>query len=389
MAFNGAGVFQRLYNWVTDAANSINITDTRMDAEMDGFATGLSNCMTRDGQSPPTANIPMGGYKLTGLAAGTTAGDAVRYEQLTSPTFTGLVNFAAGADIASAATIDLTAATGNCPRITGTTATSAVTMNTGEQVLVVADGAWPLTYHATTNKLSTGVSYTCTAGDVVLYYKDLSGVVHGQIISGSTTFISALLSKISVTRGEILYHNGTSWVSLATGTAGAALKTQGAGANPIWEFPSFEGKLFRCKDEKTAGTDGGTFTSGAWQQRDLNVLETNEISGASLASSQITLPAGTYYIDASAPAHVLDVHQTLLYNATDASNIIIGTSEKCNAANVSTSRSYVKGRFTLTGTKALELRHRVGTTRDIDGLGKACNFGVTEIYAEVSIWKIS
>lgn len=45
------------------------------------FATGLTNCVTRDGQSPPTANLPMGGFKLTGLAAGSTAGDSLRYEQ--------------------------------------------------------------------------------------------------------------------------------------------------------------------------------------------------------------------------------------------------------------------------------------------------------------------
>lgn len=46
------------------------------------FANGLSNCVTRDGQSPPTANLPMGSFKLTGLAAGSTAGDSLRYEQL-------------------------------------------------------------------------------------------------------------------------------------------------------------------------------------------------------------------------------------------------------------------------------------------------------------------
>lgn len=50
MAFNGSGVFVRLYNWVTDKANGVNITASKMDAEMDGFAAGLSNCVTRDGQ---------------------------------------------------------------------------------------------------------------------------------------------------------------------------------------------------------------------------------------------------------------------------------------------------------------------------------------------------
>lgn len=50
------------------------------------FATGLSTCIAKDGQSVPTANIPLGGFKLTGLAAGTAAGDSVRFEQLQNTT---------------------------------------------------------------------------------------------------------------------------------------------------------------------------------------------------------------------------------------------------------------------------------------------------------------
>ena len=51
MAWDGNGNFLRLYNWVTDKANSINITASRMDGEDTGFATaGFGNCVTRDGQ---------------------------------------------------------------------------------------------------------------------------------------------------------------------------------------------------------------------------------------------------------------------------------------------------------------------------------------------------
>lgn len=70
MAFNGAGVFVRLYNWVADRDASVNINATRMDAEMDGMATGLSNCITKDGQTVVTANLPMSGFKHTGVADG-------------------------------------------------------------------------------------------------------------------------------------------------------------------------------------------------------------------------------------------------------------------------------------------------------------------------------
>lgn len=50
MPFNGSGTFIRVYNWVTDKINGVNITASRVDTEDDGFAAGLTNCVTRDGQ---------------------------------------------------------------------------------------------------------------------------------------------------------------------------------------------------------------------------------------------------------------------------------------------------------------------------------------------------
>lgn len=97
-------------------------------------------------------------------------------------TFTGLQTWSAGANIASAATLDLTAATGNIVRITGTTATSAVTLNNGQYVICYAVGAWPLTYHATNNPVPGSADYTCAAGDLVIYSKNASAEISVQIV---------------------------------------------------------------------------------------------------------------------------------------------------------------------------------------------------------------
>jgi len=67
MAFNGDGLYIRLFNWVTDKANSIPVTASRMDSEQDGFATGLSTCITKDGQTTVTANLPMAGFEHSGV----------------------------------------------------------------------------------------------------------------------------------------------------------------------------------------------------------------------------------------------------------------------------------------------------------------------------------
>lgn len=106
MPFNGSGTFNRLYSWVIDAANSVNISSSRMDAELNGVAAALTNCITRDGQSPPSADIPWGGKRLTNLAAAAAGSDALsrdtadsRYilaSGATNLTLSGALNAATG-----------------------------------------------------------------------------------------------------------------------------------------------------------------------------------------------------------------------------------------------------------------------------------------------------
>lgn len=140
------------------------------------------------------------------------------------------------------------------------------------------------------------------------------------------------------------------------------------------------------QDRKTQNTAGGTFTSGADRTRDLNTEVEDTHSIASLASNQITLPVGTYRIHAIVPSHEVDRHQALLYNVTDAAELLRGSSAVSGAADASDCPSFIVGRFTLTGTKALEIRHRCQTTHATNGLGLEANFS-TEIYTSVQIWK--
>ena len=68
MPFNGSGVFQRVRNWVADAAAGTKIRADYHDNEDDGFAQGLTNCITKDGQTIVTQNIPFNSKRITGLA---------------------------------------------------------------------------------------------------------------------------------------------------------------------------------------------------------------------------------------------------------------------------------------------------------------------------------
>jgi len=51
------------------------------------------------------------------------------------------------------------------------------------------------------------------------------------------------ITELTGTQGDILYHNGTSWAKLAAGTSGQYLKTNGAGANPVWATASGTGDV--------------------------------------------------------------------------------------------------------------------------------------------------
>lgn len=82
MPYDGQGVFTRVMNWQDDAANDISILASRHDAEDDNFANGFNEVLCRDGRAAMTGNLKMGANKITGLANGTNANDAVNKTQM-------------------------------------------------------------------------------------------------------------------------------------------------------------------------------------------------------------------------------------------------------------------------------------------------------------------
>jgi hypothetical protein len=144
--------------------------------------------------------------------------------------------------------------------------------------------------------------------------------------------------------------------------------------------------LLIYQEQQAQNTNGGTFTSGAWQTRILNTEVTDTGGHGSVASNQITRVAGTYRIYASAPASYCQAHQTRWQNVTDATTTVVGTSEYSAISNTDLvqTRSIVDGRFTIAGTKTFELQHRCQTTRATTGLGFPANL-TTEVYSTVRL----
>lgn len=156
MPFNGSGSFSP-YTPGNPAVTGTVISSTAYNATQQDIAAGLSNAVTRDGQSPLTANLPAAGRKLTGLGAGVVAGDSLRFEQL----------FSQGAeqDIASAATVDIGSLNTTIARITGTTTITSFGTNYNGPRYIRFAGALTLTHNASTLILPGNANITTAAGD--------------------------------------------------------------------------------------------------------------------------------------------------------------------------------------------------------------------------------
>lgn len=70
--------------WTGDASLGIGIEAGRHDTQDNDFATGINQCLNKDGSNAATGNLNIGGFKLTNVANGTAVTDATAYGQLTS-----------------------------------------------------------------------------------------------------------------------------------------------------------------------------------------------------------------------------------------------------------------------------------------------------------------
>ena len=140
-------------------------------------------------------------------------------------------------------------------------------------------------------------------------------------------------------------------------------------------------------DEKAHNVDAGTFTSGDWRTRDLNTEIADPDSIVSIASNQFTLGAGSYLIEASAPAHDVNRHQTRLYNATTSAVVQYGRNAHMSTNDALVTESTVTARVTITGDTAFEIQHQCQSTKATAGLGLDNDFGGVSIYTVVKIYK--
>ena len=175
-------------------------------------------------------------------------------------------------------------------------------------------------------------------------------------------------------------------MALTTYTAGEVLTAASLNAN--FTFAA-TGQIAVFNETQASGTQGGAATAGSYIKRTLNTTVVNTITGCTLTTSVISLPAGTYEVMARAPARIVNRHKIRLQNTSDATTIAIGASVMADNVDFSITDSILQTVFTLAATKNVELQHRVQTTKALDGFGTPSSFGDDEIYASIQIVKIA
>lgn len=190
---------------------------------------------------------------------------------------------------------------------------------------------------------------------------------------------------------------------VATASANQVATADGAG-NTVWKVLNasnvagtanpFGAQLLHARYEVSPGIGGQTWTSSAWNTQSLNTVKLNQISGASLFSNAITLPAGTYRVQASVvQGYSISGSASLraklrIRNTTTGNTIAYGQ----NAVAGASASTVINGNFAmflfetfvLSGTSTVELQ---GWSQGLFA-PIADSSGENEVYADLMIWKI-
>lgn len=336
MSFSGSGVFN-INSAGQPVVSGTVISSSTFNTLTADLATGLSTCITKDGQTTVTANIPMNSYKITGLAAGTAATDAARVGQLQAgaasvvtaagtDTYTGtmspsLAAYAAGNTFTfvvpntntTAATLNIDGLGAKALTRDGSTALVAGDLVANAEVAVVYDGTRFQVLNSN-SKTNFNLSGTLTvAGNTTLSGGTANGVA----------YLNA--SKV-VTAGSVFTYsaNGNLVVGVpTTGTALAVTGTSGTYAVDITSTNTTNSRALNVYNSAATGTTALT--------NHIVRLASNG-SGADCTLQFTDSVANNGYIGMKSGALNFGANTTTTQMTLDTSgNLLVGTTDNAGA----------------------------------------------------------
>lgn len=251
----------------------------------------------------------------------------------------------------------------------------ALYFNTTSNLMRIYDLGGTAWNNVTTSVLPGSIDTAELADGAVTSDKiDAGAVSTAKVADGAVTYVKLAAAALA---------------SLSDLVAGTASKIVTAASFKAW-VDARKGEVFHIQHVEAQGVDGGTANNATYNVRPLNTTVRNGITGASLASNQITLPAGTYEISAKGHTYATGESFLRLYNVTDAADTgIKGLNANARVATPTWATATLTGQLTIAATKVLRLDHYTSGAQTSNGLGSALNVaGRDEVYAEVLIRKV-
>jgi len=300
--------------------------------------------------------------------------------------FTGIADFTGGSPLFSNNSIPLAAV-------------DLSDSDTIEGAIAMASGA-SLTFTSNSTLNLTDGTLTLANDQIPVAKIDQSGA---DTISGARTFTSAATfqATVDLTASTLVLQNdqiplakvdlsdNDTITGALTVASGASMDYASGASLTLDQDATFNAlQVGHFQEQQSAGTDGGALTASAWRTRALNATVLNNISGASLGSSQITLPKGRYKVLGYAVGNRVNGHKARLFNSTASAVLLLGSSALSNSGTEMNVTTHLHGEFTLTTASTLELQHRCETTRATDGRGASTNTSASEIYSDVLFTRV-
>jgi hypothetical protein len=311
MSFNGSGTFN-INSAGQPVVSGTVISSSTFNTLTADLATGLSTCITKDGQTTVTANIPMNSYKITGLAAGTAATDAARVGQLQAgaasvvtaagtDTYTGTMSPSLGAYAAgntftfvvpntntTAATLNIDGLGAKALTRDGSTALVAGDLVANAEVLVVYDGTRFQVLNSN-SKTNFNLSGTLTvAGNTTLSGGTANQVQYlngSKVLTGSSnlTFDGTTLTANALTTTSTVTVNGGTANGVAYLNASKVLTT---GSALTWN-----GSTFFANGTIQQGNGGAATIGKIWNDSGLYSVQADytNVNGLKLDSPAYTV----------------------------------------------------------------------------------------------------
>lgn len=243
----------------------------------------------------------------------------------------------------------------------------SITPKTASYSLVAADKGTIITMTSASATTITANTSTLATGDLVKIVNLGAGAC--TLTSGTCTISSA--SSLLLRQ----YASGSLWFT-STNTA-IFIADQSTPETAIFN------------ETQAAGTNGGTIAAATWTKRTLNTSVVNTISGCSIASSVITLGAGTYLINAQPNAEQCDTWKARLQNTTDATTTLFSQNAySLSSSGYASTVANIMGTFTITTAKNFEVQQYVQTAPGATGLGRG-SAAYTSLYTQIQITRLA